>query len=557
MTTKSANKTRRGQEKPDSSAKEKEKAAESLLRKISLQAYAYNEENTKTLTSLLDSDTEPSLSFKTFALCQKTSKKALYVTERDHVRYKDHKAKADEKPFIPFAKDYARIIHSPSFRRLQGKSQLIPAGENEFFRTRLTHSLEVSDIALRIARKINAEHPYFKKHNLDLDLLSCACLLHDIGHPPFGHSGEVVLNELMRECGGFEGNAQTLRLVTTLENRLGSDVEIKEAYQQPRGLNLTARTLASIIKYDKQIVMKADEDGNYKVQKGYYESEAEVVKFVKEQLGLGSGEVLRTVECQIMDIADDIAYSAYDLEDTMEAGIVLPFDLMSLHDDDLDKIGKDVNKQLAKKLPEPNNVDKRDVLVTLIGVFDSILEFNKKNAYNLAEESDQNGYTVPNDRIVFVGRSYGESALHAENPLIRRQFLETLIQRNINAVTAELNVAKPFMSKIRIDYDRLIVIECLKAFNFHKVIATKKIQMAQYRSKKVLKSIFKALFEDRNKGYLLSDEQRRYLKCVAKKDNDPAIYRFICDIIANFTDHEALHLFNKLNGNGKFFDYAF
>jgi dGTPase len=344
--------------------------------------------------------------------------------------------------------------------------------------------------------------------------------------------------------------------VTTLENRLGSDVEVKDAYQHPRGLNLTARTLASIIKYDKKIVMEADENENYKVQKGYYESEAEVVKFVKKQLGLGSRESLKTVECQIMDIADDIAYSAYDLEDTMEAGIVLPFDLMSLHDEDLDKIRMDVNKQVAKRFPEIAPISNKDVLVNLIGVFDSILEFNKKNAYNLAEDTDQSGHTVPNDRIVFVGRSYGESILHAENPLIRRQFLETLIQRNINAVSVDLDGEKPFMSKIRINYDRLMVIECLKAFNYHKVIATKKIQMAQYRSKKILESIFDALIKDKNKGYLLSDEQRRYLKYKDKED-EPAIHRFICDIIANFTDHEALQLFNKLNGNGKFFEYSF
>ncbi len=554
MKTKSPDTEQQVQEKLDSLAKEKEKVAEELLRDISLQAHHYNKENTKTLTSLLRSDADADASSATNSPCEKTSDEPLYIHARDHARYKGSEAKGDGKPFIQFAKDYARVIHSQAFRRLQGKSQLIPAGENEFFRTRLTHSLEVADIATRIARSINTTHPYFEKNNLDLDLISCACLLHDIGHPPFGHSGEEVLNKLMCEFGGFEGNAQTLRLVTKLENRLGSKVEVKEAYQHPRGLNLTARTLASIIKYDKKITMNADGDKSPKIRKGYYESESEVVEFVKKQLGLESRETLKTVECQIMDIADDIAYSAYDLEDTMEAGIVLPFDLISLHDEDLENIQKDVNAQIGKRYPEVNAISKKDVLENLIEVFGTILQFAKKHAYNLGDDGDLNDHTVPNDRVVYVGRSYGESILHAKNPLIRRQFLETLIQRNINAVSVSLDADKPFMSKIQINYDRLMLIECLKSFNFHRVITTKKIQMAQYRSKRILECIFEALVKDIEKGYLLSDEQRRYLKYKDKKDA-PAINRFVCDIIASLTDHEALHLFNKLNGNGKFFEY--
>lgn len=531
----------------------KAETARKLLVKISLQAHHYNKENTKTLSSLLEPDDDNLIDWGKIAPCEERSDVSLYSAERDYVRFRDGEAKADAGLIVPFAKDYARIIHSPSFRRLQGKSQLIPAGENEFFRTRLTHSLEVADIAVRIARNINYTHPYFQENNLNLELLTCSCLLHDIGHPPFGHSGEEVLNQLMGEWGGFEGNAQTLRLVSSLENRLGGDTEVGNAYKNPRGLNLTARTLASIIKYDQLLEPTQNEKGKYEVRKGYYETEKKIVEFIKKQLKVESGQRLKTVECQIMDIADDISYSAYDLEDTMEAGIVHPLDLMSQHDDDLEKITKDVNEQFKKRYPLAEPVSKQIVLKNLIKVFESTLLFADESEYEeMAKKGNLTSPTVPDERTVFVGRVYGELILHAKNPLIRRQFLETLIQRNIDAVRVCLNKEQPFLSKIEINPDRLMLLECLKAFNFHKVITTKKIQTGQYRSEHILNYIFDALDKDIERGYLLTDEQKRYLR---HTESEAERKRFVCDIIASLSDHEAVQLFNKLNGNGKFFGY--
>ena len=548
-------------------ARKKEAIAQEIQRDISVQAHKYLKDKTTPLTKVKitkvkKSDVNLSVKFKTYFHCNTISETPLYTAERDLIRFRpDDETKVDEtqevlSDDVQFDKDYSRVVHSHSFRRLQGKSQLIPAGENEFFRTRLTHSLEVADIAKRIARNINRDHPYFQKNNINLDLISCACLLHDIGHPPFGHSGEEVLNQLMGEHGGFEGNAQTLRLVAKLENRLGKNVVVKEAYKNPRGLNLTARTLAAVLKYDERLLIPKTKEENgkkiYKVQKGYYKNEAEIIDFVKKYLEPEKGEKLKTIECQIMDIADDIAYSAYDLEDTMEADIVLPFDLISLYKKDLTNIKNDIVNGIEKgsiALPS-KHITEENILRTLIEPFATILE--DEDTYNFKDQAE---------RTVYVARSYGESILHAKNPLIRRQFLETLIQRNIDAITVKLNKDKPYLSKIQINEHRLMIIECLKKFNFHKVIATKKIQIAQNRSKHILEFIFNALFEDIEKGYLLSDEQNQYLdeqiislKDKGEKEIESAKKRFVCDIIANLSDEEAVRLFKKLNGDGNFFD---
>ena len=105
-----------------------------------------------------------------------------------------------------FRRDYARLLHCPAFRRLQGKTQLFPSVEHDFFRNRLTHSLEVAQIAKSIALRLNHHHSYFVDNPIDLDLVETAALAHDLGHPPFGHDGERALDDCMKKRGGFEGN---------------------------------------------------------------------------------------------------------------------------------------------------------------------------------------------------------------------------------------------------------------------------------------------------------------------------------------------------------------
>jgi len=207
-----------------------------------------------------------------------------------------------------FEKDYARLIQSPAFRRLQGKSQVFGAGSGDYYRTRLTHSLEVSQIAREVARRLGKQNAFLSKKEhpglmIDPEVVECASLAHDLGHPPFGHKGEEVLNRLLQEKHGlkYEGNAQNFRILMFLEKRAGSD----------SGLDLTASVLLAINKYPFCI----DEPGRLK---GVYRKEWEGIEFLRQTWGVPEG--VATLEAQLMDLCDDIAYSTHDLEDGIRAG---------------------------------------------------------------------------------------------------------------------------------------------------------------------------------------------------------------------------------------------
>lgn len=189
-------------------------------------------------------------------------------------------------------RDYARVLYSSSFRRLQGKMQLLGIDANKFNRNRLTHSLEVAQIARSIAYDLNLKHTV---------VAETASLAHDIGNPPFGHYGEVVLNELSTDCGGYEGNAQAFRILRTLEIK-------HHAYT---GLNLNVRTLMAVTKY-----FFNKEQNN---KKFLYNDDYE---FLKCELDKHDININKSIDAEIMDLADEIAYAAHDLEDALSFGII-------------------------------------------------------------------------------------------------------------------------------------------------------------------------------------------------------------------------------------------
>jgi dGTPase len=217
-----------------------------------------------------------------------------------------------------FQRDRDRIIHSTAFRRLQHKTQVFLQHEGQHFRTRLTHTLEVSQMARSIARALA----------LDEDLAEAVALAHDLGHPPFGHAGERILHEKMNGWGGFDHNVQALRVVTRLENR----------YAEHDGLNLSWETLEGILKHNGPLT---SEDGT------------PIGRYVTEGLPWGLDDVesaqpiplygYASLEAQAAAIADDAAYNAHDIDDALRAGLIKVEDLV-----DVPLVGPIVREVLAR-----------------------------------------------------------------------------------------------------------------------------------------------------------------------------------------------------------------
>ncbi len=389
----------------------------------------------------------------------------------------------------PFQQDRDRIIHSSSFRRLQAKTQVFFSGEYDFYRTRLTHSIEVAQIGRSMCHYLQQESGLLSQDFfIDPELVEAICLSHDIGHPPFGHAGEDTLNAMMRNLGGFEGNAQTLRILT------------ETIYSGPKGregMNPTRAFTDGIMKY-KMLYCNMMRDGFPPKNHFLYDDQEKYIRFIygtadfyAELNDENAVNKFRSIECQIMDWADDTAYSINDVMDGLAAGLIT-----------IEKIEK-----WAQKKPMESG---RQILI------DSLLQAIHDRQLNR-----------------FFARKIGEFIRSAQ--LIKTQnFMSRLSNRY--AYKLDINPS------IRDEADLYGML------SRELVFWSPQIYQLEYKADHMLKAIFKAFQEHylsnpNSKFVLLPNSAEEYVRC--EKDLTRRS-RLLCDYIAGMTDVFAIRTFKRL-----------
>lgn len=425
------------------------------------------------------------------------SKESPYWQAR---RLDEEKHRPDDNR-TPYQKDRSRIIHAAAFRRLQAKTQIMGVGVNDYYRTRLTHSLEVAQIASGILGQLRSLYR-------DVAILPCRSLIetlalaHDIGHPPFGHGGEVALNYMMRHNGGFEGNGQTLRIVSKLE-----------PYTQGHGMNLTRRTLLGFVKYPQYInnlwQIPTDDTGRFidterwLPAKGIYQDEHDVFEWLLTPLAAhdkkefinftvnanGQGKTIyKTLDCSIMELADDIAYAVHDLEDAIATGMVTKDQWSDFATSEISSIKHDwitnnLNRITAQFF-SPQEYQLKEAIGELVNLF------------------------ITQTRLVQLQKF--------ENPLLE-----------YNAV---LN-------------DELSqFLDALKRFIFNKVIRSPELKQVEFKGQGVVRDLFEA-FSSNPLSLMPLSRQQDYNDALNAGLNT---HRVIADYISSMTDEYAIKMHARL-----------
>lgn len=384
----------------------------------------------------------------------------------------------------PFQIDRDRVIHTAAFRSLQSKTQVFLSGQYDFYRTRLTHSIEAAQIGRSICAWLNSRTPEFHDTcRLDADLVEAACLAHDLGHPPFGHCGEWALNRLMKPYGGFEGNAQTLRLLSG--TIFGG-----------KGMAPTRAFLDSVLKYKTLQAELHQPDRHF-----LYTDQAPVLDFVHGgrdfPAELTPGPVrnqFRSIECQIMDWADDTAYSLHDIADGIQAGFLT-----------LERL-----ERWASAQPDQDKLD--PVLPELLR-------------------------TIREDRVESrLGKKIGDFIMAC-------------------SLEKDANFLSPATHRYRylLTIDETIQFECdlFKRIALDLVFKTHQLQQLDHKAEFILQSLFRALAETylplqegqlpRHRLLQPADEQ-----LLLRQPTESGRARILCDLLARMTDGLATRTYKRL-----------
>jgi dGTPase len=396
----------------------------------------------------------------------------------DQERFLDEPAKRPGR--TEFMRDRARVIHSAALRRLAAKTQVAVPWENDFQRTRLSHSLECAQIGRELGESLGA----------DPDLLETACLSHDMGHPPFGHNGEEALAVAALDCGGFEGNAQSFRLLTRIE------AKTVDAQGKSLGLNLTRASLDAATKYPWA---RAENPRKF----GVYDDDVEIFNWVRQ--GAPAGR--KCLEAQIMDWSDDCAYSVHDLEDAIFAGQItvknFDRDFDTLYKEMVSGYGSDASKEEAEQ-----------ALVRLQQLSCWPVNFDRTHR-SLARLKDTTSQLI------------GRFVLAAE--------LETRKVHGDGSLTR-------YSANLEIPRDQVIEVDFLKAVAGHYLISAAASQERYAKQQVVIHELVEMLFEaaPAELDPIFEDDWKR-------ATNDSEKLRIVIDQIASLTDPGAYALHAHLS----------
>ncbi len=415
----------------------------------------------------------------------------------------------------PAERDRDRILHSAAFRRLQGKTQVFGIGQADFYRTRLTHSVEVAQIARAIAHNLIVEQPLLD-HCLAPELAEAAALAHDLGHPPFGHAGEETLDACMREVSRqshlkgnsvlrFEGNAQTFHILVSAEPK-------SPAYP---GLNLTRATLAGVLKYPYEQAIGYD--------KFIFSSDLPVARWVLA----GGGAILKagkstqsrrpktSIVCQILDWADDCAYSVHDVEDALQAQFLRAGDLE--------------DARFARRVYSHYEETREEEAVpklTFLEVRERLLDLSRRIRF--PEQGDE--------------RAYRKSAMrNILNDLIISVSVESC--GGCRRSDFSWNLAVP-------DEARVLSVLC-KSVIWEAVITDPRVAAMSTKGREILRDLFHLLLEEvcvKKSSSLFPRYYRPTIEeCFEGGHKEAA--RAICNFLALLTDMDALRLHALLRGS--------
>lgn len=390
-----------------------------------------------------------------------------------------------------FERDRARVLHSSALRRLGAKTQVVAPDTDDFVRTRLTHSLEVAQVGRELGRVLGC----------DPDVVDAACLSHDLGHPPFGHNGESALNEIAHRIGGFEGNAQTLRLLTRLEPK------VLDPEGRPAGLNLTRASLDAACKYP-WIARDAPLVHGHRTSKfGAYEDDLEIFEWVREGAPAGRS----CIEAQVMDLSDDIAYSVHDVEDAIVAG---KFQLRWMANPD--HRARVIGYTQQWYLPHSDAAEVDAALARLESTPIWVLE---------ADGSRKSMAALKNMTSQLIGR-FCDSALK----LTRAAYGDAPLTR--------------YAGEVVVPQETVIEIAVMKGLATTFVMTTDHRQPIYERQREVLHALVSALSatDDRHLEPMFAADWRA-------ADDDGARLRVVIDQVASLTDASALAWYERLVGS--------